>query len=87
MAYVSANLNLCAPRMGQDGTALWAYEGTDVHTDVDAADFFSDGSDKGMRVGDIVFVSKTTSTIGTTIHYVAAVTAGGAATIEAAILA
>ena len=87
MAYVSNNLNVCVPRMGQDGTALWAYEGTDIHTDVDATDFFTDGDDKGLRVGDIVFVSKTDATIGTTVHYVSVVTAGGAATVAAAILA
>lgn len=87
MAYVSANLNICTPRMGQDGTAIWAYEGTDIHTDVDATDFFTDGDDKGLRVGDVMLVSKTDATIGTTVHYVQTVTAGGAATIAAAILA
>jgi hypothetical protein len=34
-----------------------------------------------------VLVSKSTATIGTTVHYVTAVTAGGAATIAPAILA
>lgn len=87
MAYVTANLVNIVPRMGQDGTAVWGYEGTDIHTDVDAADFFSDGDDKGLRVGDVMFVSKTDATIGTTVHYVQTVTADGAATIAAAILA
>jgi hypothetical protein len=87
MAYVTANLVAIVPRMGQDGTAVWGYEGTDIHTDVDAADFFTDGDDKGLRVGDVMFVSKTTATIGTTVHYVQTVTSGGAATIAAAILA
>ncbi len=75
MAYVTANLNCIVPRMGQDGTAVWAYEGTDVHTDVDAAGFFTDGDAKGLRVGDVMFVSKTDATIGTTVHYVQTVTA------------
>ncbi len=87
MAYVSNNLNVLVPRMGQDGTAVWGYEGTDIHTDVDATDFFDDGDDKGLRVGDVMFVSKTDATIGTTVHYVSVVTAGGAATVAAAILA
>jgi hypothetical protein len=34
-----------------------------------------------------VIVGKTTATIGSTLHYVSGVTAGGAASVEAAILA
>lgn len=86
MAYVSAQLNLWIPGVG-GAPSLWNYYGVDIHTDVDAADFFSDGAAKGMKVGDIVVVSKTSATIGTTIHYVTTVTAGGAATIAPAILA
>ena len=87
MAYVTAQLNVLAPRMGQDGNAMWIMEGTDVHTDVDAAGFITDGDDKGMRVGDIVIYVKTTATIGATLHSVQTVTAGGAATLSPAILA
>ena len=72
--------------MGTGQPSLWVYTSTDVHTDVDAADYFSNGSDLGMRVGDVMFVSKSSATIGTTIHYVQTVTAGGAATVAAAIL-
>ena len=86
MAYVSAQLNLAINRIG-DAPAFWSYTGTDVHTDVDATDFFSDGAAKGMKVNDTVFVTKTTATIGVTIHTVTVVTAGGAATIAPAILA
>jgi len=60
--------------------------GTDVHTDVDAADFISDGDAKGLKVSDIVIYVKTTATIGATVHSVSAVTAGGAATLAPAIL-
>lgn len=67
--------------------ALWLYASVDVHTDVDAADYFSNGSALGMRVNDVVIVVKTTATIGATVHVVTAVTAGGAATVAPAILA
>ncbi len=88
MAYSTSNPpKLLVPGMGGSQPSLWVYSSTDVHTDVDATDYFSDGSDIGMKVGDIVLVSKTSATIGTTIHYVSAVTAGGAATVAAAILA
>lgn len=87
MAYATSNPpQLLVARVGS-GTALWAYTSTDVHTDVDAADYFSNGDALGMKVGDVVLVSKSTATVGTTVHYVSAVTAGGAATVAAAILA
>lgn len=70
------------------GPALWIYNSTDVHTDVDATDYFSNGAALGMKVGDHVLVGKTSATIiGSTLHYVTTVTAGGAATISPAILA
>jgi len=87
MAYATTNPpKLLVPRIG-DGIALWIYSSTDVHTDVDAADYFSNGDALGMQVNDVIIVSKTSATVGSTIHTVSAVTAGGAATIAAAILA
>lgn len=86
MAYSATNPpQLITPRVG-GGLALWLYSHTDVHTDVDAADYFSNGDALGMKVGDFVLVGKTTATVGATIHTVSAVTAGGAATIAPAIL-
>jgi hypothetical protein len=67
--------------------ALWLYASADVHTDVDATDYFTNGNALGMRVNDVVIVIKTTATIGATLHVVTASTAGGAATVSAAILA
>ena len=81
----TTGLTLLVPRIGLAGAAIWSYVSTDVHTDVDATDYFTDGDANGLKVGDIMFVSKSTATIGTTIHYVQTVTAGGAATIAAAI--
>ena len=69
------------------GIKLWAYNSTDIHTNVDDADYFSDGAALGMDVGDFVLVGKTSATIGATLHCVTTVTAGGAATIAPAILA
>lgn len=69
------------------GPALWTYSSVDIHTDVDAADYFTNGTALGMKVGDIVIVVKTTATIGATLHVVITATAGGAATVSLAILA
>ena len=69
------------------GLALWGYSSDDVHTDVDADDYFSNGDALGMKVGDFVMVGDTTTPFGGTLHTVRAVTAGGAASISLAILA
>lgn len=87
MAYVTTNPPVLLAQAGGGGPQLWSYNSTDVHTDVDAADYFSNGHALGMKVGDTVIVGKTTATIGATVHYVQTVTAGGAATVAAAILA
>ena len=87
MAYATTNppVNL-VPRVG-GGRTLWIYVSGDVHTDVDATDYFSNGDDLGMKVEDIVIVQDNTTPFGVTMHAVTAVTAGGAATIGAALLA
>ena len=88
MAYAATNPPyLLASGVGGGGRNLWAYDSTDIHTDVDATDYFSNGDALGMKVGDKVIVSKTSATIGATLHVVTAVTAGGAATVSPAILA
>lgn len=87
MSYATTNPPKLVATASGGGPRLWIYTSTDVHTDVDATDYFTNGDDLGMKVGDVVIVSKSTATIGSTVHYVSAVTAGGAATIAAAILA
>jgi len=87
MAYSTSNPPKClVPGVG-GGPAIWVYQSTDVHTDVDAASYFTNGGKLGMKPGDIVFVQDTdTGTHNTTIHSVQSVTAG-AATISVAVLA
>lgn len=87
MAYATTNPPAKVAGGVGAGPQIWVYVHTDVHTDVDAADYFSDGHKLGMKVSDIVIVVKTTATVGATLHSVSAVTVGGAATISPAILA
>lgn len=87
MAYATTNPPKLFAQVGGGDTRMWYYTSTDVHTDVDAADYFSNGWALGMRVGDIVFVVKSTATIGATLHSVQTATVGGAVTISPAILA
>lgn len=88
MAYATTNPpKLLAPGMGSGQPSLWTYSSEDVHTDVDASGYFTNGAALGMRVGDFVMVNKTTATVGATLHSVLTVVAGGAATVSPAILA
>lgn len=87
MAYATANLKCWITGQGTNMPSLWIYTSTDVHTAVDDTDYFTDGFDRGMKVDDVVIVSKSSATKGTTIHYVQTVTASGAATVASAILA
>lgn len=87
MTYATSNPPKCiVPSMGS-GNALWVYASTDVHTDVDADDYFTNGEALGMKVNDVVIVVKTSATIGATIHVVTTVDTDGNATISPAILA
>lgn len=84
MAYVTSNPpKLISQAIAGQG-ALWVYASTDVSTDVRAANYFSNGSALGMKVGDVVLVIETDNSYAQTTHSVTAVTAGGAATVSAA---
>lgn len=87
MAYVTSNppQRVSTGSIG-GGPSLWIYLDADPHTDVDAANYFSNGDDLGLKVGDAMIVNDS-NTPTSTIHYVSTVTAGGAASITAATLA
>ena len=61
------------------GASLWYYTDGDTNGTVDAADYFSNGDDLGMKVGDPLIHFDTAGNM--TLFYVSAVTAGGAATV------
>lgn len=83
MAYSVSNPPvMVTPRIGGDCGALWIYKSTDVHTDVDAAGYFTNGEALGMKVGDVVFVIETDNSYAQTTHSVIAVDT--TATISAA---
>ena len=63
------------------GPSWWHYADGDVDSDVDAADYFSNGDALGMKVGDFLVHYDTAGV--QTYFYVSAVTAGGAATVVA----
>jgi hypothetical protein len=82
MAYSTSNPpTLLVPSIGNK-PALWAYQSTHVSTDVLASNFFSNGSGLGMKVGDFVLVSNTTSAVPY-FTGVSTVNASSAATVVA----
>lgn len=79
MSYSNAGLK-CMVQGVSGGPSLWHYSTTDAHTDVDAAGYFSDGADFGLKAGDIMFVDDTdTDTV--TLHGVASATTINPATL------
>lgn len=80
MAYATSNPpKLLVPRLGGEGPALWVYYDGDDDATVNGADYFSDGDALGMKLGDFLLHFDTATPKGS-VHYVSAVTAGGAAT-------
>ena len=89
MTYATEGLKLLIPGIDSQPN-VWTYVSTDIHTSVDLDGYFTDGAARGMKVGDVVFVGKSSATIGYTIHYVETVTAADASpytSIAEAILA
>ena len=66
------------------GGSLWRYVSADVHTDVDASGYFTNGYALGMKTGDVMHVIESDNSFAQTTHSVTVVTTGGAATISAA---
>jgi hypothetical protein len=62
-----------------DGTFnIWVYRSTDPTTDVDGANYFTNGVSLGMKAGDIVFsVDTDASPVVTSLYYVNAASADG----------
>lgn len=80
MAYTPAGLTLMVPRLGDNYGAIWLYSSIDVDADVDAAGYFTDGDDRGLKLHDVVFIIDEATPL-VTLAFVSAVTAGGAATV------
>ena len=84
MAYSTANPPaLKCQRVGINGGATWYYSSNDAAAAVNASDYFSNGDDLGMEVGDVVEIHDADAP-ALSFAVVTAVTAGGAATTAAA---
>jgi len=64
MAYASSSppmLTSVAPLTGAGN--IWQYRSTELGTAVDAAGYFTNAKDLGMRVGDMVLVYESTNVV------------------------
>jgi hypothetical protein len=50
---------LLAGSMASTGPSLWTYESTDAAATVDAANYFTNAAQLGMKVGDLILVTDT----------------------------
>lgn len=80
MAYATAELNVLVSPPGGGAGTLWDYKNSADDTLVAqrGAGFFSDGEDKGMKVGDKILTTENTG-VGAVLE-VSAISAAGAAT-------
>jgi len=65
MAYVSKHFRSVLGLGGQIGGNMWVYDTADAVSDVYAAGYISDGKDKGVRKGDLIFVRRWNSAVPT----------------------
>ncbi|HEV2898848.1 MAG TPA: hypothetical protein VGX71_13630 [Pseudaminobacter sp.] len=86
MAYETSNPPKCVLSGFGGSASLYVYTDGDAHGTVSGAAYFANGKDLGMKIGDVVIVQNTTG-YTTTTHSVSAVSAAGAATVSAAVLA
>ena len=63
------------------GPSIWYYTSDDAKTVVDDGDYFTNGHDLGMRVGDIVYLIEADNSYLLVMASVTQSTAGGAAQI------
>lgn len=80
MAYSTTNPPSLVTQRVANGPAIWIYKSADVVGDVDATDYFTNGAELGMKVGDAVLVVDTTTPL-VTWCWVSAVDADGNATV------
>jgi hypothetical protein len=69
MAYSTSNPPYVISQGLNGANKIWGYKSENPSQDVNDAGFFTDGYDRGMRVGDVVISTDTGSAI-TTMHAV-----------------
>ena len=85
MAYSTSNPpQILAPALGSKGPQIWSYEDTDVDSAINAGDYFSNGLELGMQIGDMLYHYDTTTPKGS-VHFVVSFSGSAATTAFAAV--
>jgi len=82
MAYATSNppVKVSTGALDNDAPTIWAYKSADAVATVKGSNYFSNGLNLGMTVGDFVLVSDTATPLGT-LTVVSAVTSSGATVV------
>jgi hypothetical protein len=67
--------------MGGQGPAIWTYTSADARAAVNTGDYYTNGVELGMKVGDLVIVYDNNLDI-TSVHYCDSVTAVAASVLD-----
>ena len=79
MAYSTNGLHCLATCA--DGPALWSYTSADAVASVIGASYFTDGTDRGLKLGDFILIYDTNTNDGA-IAIVTDITSGAASAAE-----
>lgn len=79
MTYSTSNSPSKIAEFVDGNGSVWLYKSADDDATVNGTDYFTNGQDLGMEVGDIVLVIDTTTPKGS-FHFVSAIDADGNAT-------
>lgn len=83
MAYTPNTLGMMAQSAGPLGMTIWYYDTVDVNSSVYAAGYISDGLERGMQKGDILYCRIWTTAVPTETSEL--ITAAGTANILTAV--
>lgn len=84
MAYIPGNLNLLVATGIAEGPQVWTHRSVDAASVVDTSGFITDGGNRGMLVGDIVWHQDTDNTNLTSSHIVVSVSATAPGAVDLA---
>jgi hypothetical protein len=84
MAYVTGNLNIISWGTLESDLKEWSYKTTDQPTTFQAVGYISDAKNKGMSLGDLVYViNNTAGSVSCYLMQVQSISTAGAATLAA----
>lgn len=81
MAYAPATLSLTSPAPLTGGNQTWVHQSADTGAQAQVSGFISDGGNRGMKVGDLVYHTNTGTNI-VSLHRVMTVATTGNGAVD-----